>query len=198
MERGQEAETEMEKIVYMIVLMLGVLIFSCCEANAQSWIPSGFDSYMENCSKVECEIENELKKQGLSPEWMALAIAESGCKQESESPAGAKGLWQLMPSTARSLGLEVTEESDERLDVQKSTRAAAVYIKHLLAMFNGNALWALAGYNVGGRNLKKLANYPKNKDFETLRKLAPEAYNLAKTTAAIMEALNQTEEWKCR
>jgi hypothetical protein len=90
-----------------------------------------------------------------------LAMIESGYKPTALSHAGAAGLWQFMKPTARDYGLRVDGTVDERLDVEKSTRAAAQYLQHLVFEFGSDALvLALAGYNYGqGRvrsALKKL------------------------------------------
>jgi hypothetical protein len=90
-----------------------------------------------------------------------LAMIESGYKPNALSHAGAAGMWQFMKPTARDYGLRVDGTVDERLDVPKSTRAAAQYLQHLVFEFGSDALvLALAGYNYGqGRvrgALKKL------------------------------------------
>ncbi|MBQ4433245.1 MAG: transglycosylase SLT domain-containing protein, partial [Bacteroidales bacterium] len=71
-------------------------------------------------------IEKILKEEGLPEDFKYLCIAESSL-QNAISPAKAVGFWQFLEGTARSYGLEVTDEVDERYDVEKATRAACKY-----------------------------------------------------------------------
>lgn len=81
----------------------------------------------------------------------SVATTESAGNQFAVSPAGAEGLFQLMPGTAKGLGLK---EGDE-FDPQKSSEAAARYLSSLLKMFHGNINAALAAYNWGPGNVAK-------------------------------------------
>ncbi len=93
------------------------------------------------------------KREGL-PEGLALlAIIESGGDPAVVSRAGAAGLWQLMPGTARRLGLKVNWFIDERFDIVKSTVAAARYLKELYSIF-GRWDLAIAAYNAGPGTIK--------------------------------------------
>ncbi|MEL7221792.1 MAG: lytic transglycosylase domain-containing protein, partial [Bacteroidota bacterium] len=99
-------------------------------------------------------IKQVLSEEGV-PAWLCfLPLAESRLKLTAVSSAGAEGLWQIMPATARSLGLRVNTRIDERLDVVKSSRAAARYLKQLHLQFD-DWLLALAAYNCGPGNVRK-------------------------------------------
>ena len=76
-------------------------------------------------------IEKILTEYGLPKELKYLAVIESDLKPSAVSRVGAKGPWQLMPQTARDLGLKVNRNVDERKNYVKSTRAAALYLRDL-------------------------------------------------------------------
>ena len=81
------------------------------------------------------------------PDFKYLAIAESGLRN-LVSPAKAVGFWQILSSTGKSYGLEVTDQVDERYDYVKSTEAACDYLLEAYEKF-GNWTLAAASYNMG-------------------------------------------------
>lgn len=95
-----------------------------------------------------------VKAQGLPAELACLPLVESAFEPQAISSAGAAGIWQLMPGTAREFGLTVTDSVDERFDVQKSTRAATAYLAYLYNFF-GDWPLAIAAYNCGEGTMKK-------------------------------------------
>jgi membrane-bound lytic murein transglycosylase D len=103
-------------------------------------------------------IESALKEQNLPLELGYLVWIESAYEIDALSSAGAKGLWQLMPATAREYGLRVDQgrRIDERVDPLKSSRAAASYLNLLLKMFGGQRyLLAIASYNTGQNRVQR-------------------------------------------
>ena len=99
-------------------------------------------------------IEDELIKSDLPVELRALPIIESALSPNAVSPMGAAGLWQFMPTTGKSYGLEVNSLVDERRDPVLSTRAACRYLKDLHAIY-GDWTLAIAAYNCGPGNVNK-------------------------------------------
>lgn len=152
--------------------------FFCPCALADGWpLPESAETYLSRAQPILDEMAAILDAEGVPRYFVFLALAESGGDPQNVSPRGAAGLWQLMPHTARAYG--ITEA--DRLDVEKSTRAAAKYIRHLLTMFDNDYLWAVAAYNAGGHNLKAATGYKPGMDFERVKKARPAAYALART-----------------
>jgi pSer/pThr/pTyr-binding forkhead associated (FHA) protein len=95
-------------------------------------------------------IRSELRENLLPEVFCYLPFIESGYQTKIGSHAGAEGLWQFMPATARKYGLIVDGTVDERTDSKKATEAACRYINDLLATFGANAFdCAVAAYNKG-------------------------------------------------
>ncbi len=93
-------------------------------------------------------IESALEKRNLPTELKYLAVIESELKSTATSVKGAGGPWQLMPETARGLGLRVNGKVDERRDYFKSTYAAARYLAYLYDLYE-DWLLVIAAYNGG-------------------------------------------------
>ena len=104
-------------------------------------------------------------------ELVWLAEVESSFDPSARSHAGAVGLYQLMPETAKSLGLSV-EPMDERLIPEENARAAARYLRHLYCRFGDWAL-VLAAYNAGETRVHRLLTETEANSFETIAPLLP-------------------------
>ncbi len=104
-------------------------------------------------------------------ELVWVAEVESSFNPAARSPAGAAGLYQLMPQTARSLGLAL-KPADERLNAEKNAGAAAKYLKYLHGRFKDWRL-ALAAYNAGEGNLSTLMTRHKARTFDDVSRRLP-------------------------
>ena len=93
-------------------------------------------------------IEPIMKKYGIPDDFKYLCMAESGLDPNAGSSAGAAGLWQLMPAYAKSAGLLVGGEVDERYHVEKSTEAACRYLVDAKRRL-GSWTLAAASFNAG-------------------------------------------------
>ena len=101
-----------------------------------------------------------------------LAIVESELQTKALSKVGARGLWQLMPVTAKELGLKISSKTDERIHTYRSTAAAAKYLRSLYAEF-GDWLLVLAAYNGGPGTVYKAIKKAGTKNFWALQRFLP-------------------------
>ncbi len=108
---------------------------------------------IKNAPRFFPMIERILKEEGIPDDFKYLAVAESNLSNASSS-AGAKGLWQFLKGTAGDFGLEVNTEIEERFHYEKSTRAAAKFIRYLYDR-TGSWVNAAGAYNMGLANLNK-------------------------------------------
>jgi membrane-bound lytic murein transglycosylase D len=117
-------------------------------------------------------IETILTQYGLPKELKYLAVIESNLKRTARSKVGAVGPWQLMPQTARDLGLKVSKSYDERKNYYKSTRAAALYLRDLYNEL-GDWLLVIAAYNGGTVNVHRAVRRSGSRNFWDLQYYLP-------------------------
>jgi membrane-bound lytic murein transglycosylase D len=111
-------------------------------------------------------IEPILQKYGVPDDFKYLAVIESGLMNATSS-AGAKGIWQFMPETAKEKGMEVNDVVDERYHLEKSTEAACKYLLYAKEKF-GSWTLAAASYNGGMSGVSKKIEEQKVTDYYDL------------------------------
>lgn len=104
--------------------------------------------------KYRAVFEPYFRREGIPEEVMALCIVESAVSPKALSKAGAYGMWQFMPETAREYGLRVEELCDEREDVARSSDAAARFLANAYRQF-GDWPTAVLSYNCGAGAIRK-------------------------------------------
>ncbi|HRN33853.1 MAG TPA: lytic transglycosylase domain-containing protein [Saprospiraceae bacterium] len=132
-------------------------------------------------------IERILMEENIPDDFKYLVPVESNFSNAT-SPAGAKGFWQLMPSTAKELGLIVNDKIDERYNVELATRAACKFIKTLYNRF-GNWTLVAAAYNGGGGRIDRELKAQKVNNFYDLY-LNPETSKYIFRILAIKELMS--------
>ncbi len=123
---------------------------------------------LERAGKFRPMIQRVLAEEGVPQELIHLAQAESGFLPRAVSNKAATGMWQFVQFRGREYGLNQTAYTDDRLDPEKATRAAARHLKDLYKEF-GNWYLAIAAYNCGPGNVSKGIERTGYADFWELR-----------------------------
>jgi len=111
-------------------------------------------------------IEPILKQNNIPDDFKYLAVVESNL-ENVVSPAGATGYWQFIKSASKQYGLEVSDEVDERYDMEKSTQAACKYLNTAYEMF-GNWTMSASSYNAGMNGIDKWSGLQKTTNYWNL------------------------------
>jgi membrane-bound lytic murein transglycosylase D len=122
--------------------------------------------YLKRASRFFPYIEKRLAQAGLPDDFKYLAVAESGLL-DLRSPAGASGIWQIMPETGKQLGLTVNSVVDERYNLERATDVAMRYLTNSYQRF-GNWAMVAASYNMGGGGASDEQNFQDAKNYYAL------------------------------
>jgi membrane-bound lytic murein transglycosylase D len=128
-----------------------------------------FSNWLARSEKYIPFMKNLLKENGLPEDLVYMALIESGFNPYAYSRSKASGPWQFIYLTGKRYGLRVTWWVDERRDPEKSTIAAAKYLKDLHDVFECWYL-AAAGYNAGERKILNAMKRYRTEDFWELTK----------------------------
>jgi membrane-bound lytic murein transglycosylase D len=148
--------------------------------NAESFMQDYIKAHSTNLQKMKGWglpyfnlIESILQQYGLPKELKYIAVIESSLQSNVVSTKGACGPWQLMPGTAKTLGLTINPYVDERTDYYKSTQAASKYLLQLYSQLH-DWLLVMAAYNGGLGRVSDAIKKSGSTDFWKLQFYLPE------------------------
>lgn len=149
---------------------------------------------VERVTGLRATLDPILSAEGVPNEMLAVVLVESSGRMNALSQKGARGLWQFMPDTARRYGLAVTADRDERIEVVKSTRAAARYLRDLYQRF-GDWQLAFAAYNAGEQAVERAVARTGHLNFSGINRALPEeTRNYVPAVMNAMQLLGSDQE----
>ncbi len=156
-----------------------------------------FQRFINNGEEYRSHIEKILVQHDLPKELYFVGLIESGYYLGARSHASAVGPWQFVKGTGVRYGLKVNHELDERQDLFKATRAAALYFKDLHNIFSSWEL-ALSAYNAGEYGIIRRILKFGTRDFYALshnKQLPSETINYVPKVLAAMHVMNNAEKY---
>jgi membrane-bound lytic murein transglycosylase D len=124
-----------------------------------------FSKWLSRSTRYLPLMKEILKQEGMPEDLVYVAMIESGFNLRAQSWASAVGPWQFMSATGKRYSLKIDQWIDERKDPVKATTAAALYLKELYGMFNGDWYLAAAGYNAGENKIMRAIGMYNSSDF---------------------------------
>ncbi len=125
------------------------------KAEAETGFRETFQSALKTTESMESIFREASQLYGVELNLLkAIGKAESNFNPSAVSSAGAQGVMQLMPATARSLGVA------DSLDARSNIMGGAKYFAGLMERYNGDAVLALSAYNAGSGNVEKYGGVP--------------------------------------
>ncbi|MDD2274020.1 MAG: transglycosylase SLT domain-containing protein [Desulfuromonadaceae bacterium] len=124
-----------------------------------------FSQWLSRSSRYIPMMKEILKREGMPEDLVYVAMIESGFYMHARSWASAVGPWQFISGTGRRYDLRIDQWIDERKDPVKATTAAALYLKELYGIFNGDWYLAAAGYNAGENKILRAIDMYNTSDF---------------------------------
>ena len=168
--------------------------------NHETWYASRPDyvkRMLDRSQKYLFHIVEEVEKRGMPTEIALLPMIESAFNPQAYSRSAASGIWQFIPSTGKSFGLQQNWWVDNRRDVTAATSAALTYLQKLHGMF-GTWDLALAAYNAGEGTVQRAINKNRSQglptDYQSLS-LPPETKNYVPKLQAIKNIVTHPERF---
>lgn len=162
--------------------------------------PGYLQRVMERARPILPFVLDELEQRNLPTELALLPIVESAYQAFAYSHGRASGMWQIIPSTGRFLGLKQNWWYDGRRDIIESTRAAINYLDSLARQFDGDWELALAAYNAGPGKIRNAVRYNKKRkrpaDFWHLTKIRKETRNYVPKMFALKELFANPDKYQ--
>lgn len=156
-----------------------------------------FQRFINNGEEYRHIIESVFASHGLPKELYFVGLIESGYYLGARSHASAVGPWQFIKGTGQRYGLRITSEIDERQDLFKASKAAAMYFKDLHNVFSSWEL-ALAAYNAGEYGIIRRIMKHGTRDFYELsrnKQLPSETINYVPKVLAAMHIVNNAGKY---